>query len=439
MSTAPNRTPAEEAYLSGFSEEQGGWLASQRRAGHAAFGELGLPHRRIEAWKYTDLRTLVDGAYPPLTEATLVDVDQVQELAKQSIFAELDRSIAIFVDGRFRRELSNLPEDEAIEVYSVADSPESAPEWISGNLGKIVPQSDDAVAALNIAYMIDGAAIRVSGEAAKPIELIFVQTGSEPRTITVRNLIVVEDDASCEIYESHVAPAGTRYFNNIVTEVKLGDRATLDHVKVQAESLEAIHLANLHALLGAEAKLNSFTATTGGRVSRQQGFVEYAGEHTEAQISGAYLLGGKQHGDTTLVVDHAVPNCTSREMFKIVLDDYARGVFQGKVCVRPHAQKTDGKQMAQALLLAPDAEFDSKPELEIFADDVVCGHGATAGELDEELLFYLRARGIPKDQAMALLVAAFVGEAFEEVETKAVRDALNEMATNWLTSHKKSA
>ena len=438
MSTAPNRTPAEEAFLSSFSEDQSGWLASKRREGHAAFGELGLPHRRIEAWKYTDLRNLVDGAYPPLTEAALVDVEQVQGLAGQSIFAGLERSVAIFVDGRFRRELSNLPDDKAIEVFSIADSPESAPDWISENLGKIVPQSDDAVSALNIAYMTDGAAIRVSGAVEAPLELVFVQTGAEPRTISVRNLIVVEDDASCEIFESHIAPAGTHYLNNIVTELRLGDRAKLDHVKVQAESLDAIHLANLHALLGAEAKLNSFTATTGGRVSRQQGFIEYAGEHTDAQVSGAYMLGGKQHGDTTLVVDHAVPNCTSRELFKIVLDDFARGVFQGKVCVRPHAQKTDGKQMAQALLLAPDAEFDSKPELEIFADDVVCGHGATAGELDEELLFYLRARGIPKDEAMGLLVAAFVGEAFEEVENEAVRDALNEMATGWLTSHKKS-
>ncbi len=438
MSTASRKTPAEEAYLAGFADTQCGWLASKRREGHAAFGELGLPHRRIEAWKYTDLRTLVDGAYPPLTEASLVDVEQVQHLAKQSIFSEMDRAVAVFVDGRFRRELSDLPEDGAVQVFSIADSPESAPDWISENLGKIVPQSDDAVSALNIAYMMDGAAIRVSGEASKPLELLCIQTGSEARTITTRNLIVLDDEAACEIFESHIAPGGTRYFNNTVTEVKLGDKASFNHVKVQSESLEAIHLANMHALLGAEANLNSFTATIGARVSRQQGFIEYAGEHTEAQISGAYLLGGKQHGDTTLVVDHAVPNCISREMFKLVLDDYARGVFQGKVSVRPHAQKTDGKQMAQALLLAPDAEFDSKPELEIFADDVVCGHGATAGELDEDLLFYLRARGIPKDEAMALLVAAFIGEAVEEVGNEAVRDALNQLATNWLTSHKKS-
>ncbi|MEM7430088.1 MAG: Fe-S cluster assembly protein SufD [Pseudomonadota bacterium] len=439
MSTAPNRTPAEEAYISSFEDAQSGWLASKRREGHAAFGELGLPHRRIEAWKFTDLRRLVDGAYPPLTDASLVDVDQVQQLAKQSIFSGIERATAVFVDGRFRRELSKLPEDEALEVFSIADSPDSAPSWISDNLGQIVPQADDAVSALNIAYMIDGAAIRVSGQANAPLELIFIQTGAEARTITTRNLVILDDNAASEIYESHIAPAGTRYFNNIVTEVKLGDGARLDHVKVQAESAEAIHLSNLHALLGGDAKLNSFTATVGARVSRQQGFIEYAGENTEAQVSGAYLLAGKQHGDTTLVVDHAVPNCTSRELFKIVLDDYARGVFQGKVCVRPHAQKTDGKQMAQALLLAPDAEFDSKPELEIFADDVVCGHGATAGELDEDLLFYLRARGIPKDEAMGLLVAAFVGEAFEEVESEPVREALGEMAASWLTSHKKGA
>lgn len=442
MTASPNRTPAEEAFVDGFAAAEAAlpsaeWL--KRKQALVAFNELGLPHRRIEAWKYTDLRNLVDGAYPAQIEATLVDVDQVQELAARSIFAGIDRSTAVFVDGRFRSELSALPEKGAIEVLSLSDNLADAPRWVSENLGSVVPQADDAVSALNMAYMSDGAAIRVSGKCEQPLELVFVHSSGEPRTVSQRVLIVVDDEASCEIYETHVSPANGRYVSNVVTEVVLGDKATFDHVKTQSDGAEAIHLANLHAKLGAEAKFNSFSATSGARVSRQQAFVEYAGEHTDANISGVYLLSGKQHGDSTLVVDHAVPNCTSREMFKLVLDDSARGVFQGKVSVRPHAQKTDGKQMAQALLLSANAEFDSKPELEIFADDVVCGHGATAGDLDEDLLFYLRARGIPKDKAMALLIAAFVGEAVEEVSSEAVRDALNEMATNWLTTHKTGA
>lgn len=441
--TAPlNRTAAEEAFVSGFADAEAAlpsadWL--KRKQALAAFTELGLPHRRIEAWKYTDLRNLVDGAYPARTDITLVDVEQVQSLAARSIFASIARSTAVFVDGMFRSELSSLPEDGAIEVLSLADGLADAPAWVSNTIGAVVPQSDDAVSALNLAYMSDGAAIHVSGKCAQPLELVFVHSSADPHTVSVRNLIVLDDEAECEIFETHVAPSAARYVSTAVTEVVLGNKAVFNHVKTQNDGLNAIHLSNMHAKLGAEALFSSFSATSGARVSRQQAFVEYAGEHTEANISGVYLLAGKQHGDSTLVIDHAVPNCISREMFKLVLDDQSRGVFQGKVTVRPHAQKTDGKQMAQALLLGPDAEFDSKPELEIFADDVVCGHGATAGELDEDLLFYLRARGIPKDQAMALLIAAFVGEAVEEVGNEAVRDALNEMATNWLTTHKTGA
>lgn len=439
MSIAQNKTPAEEAYLSGFADSDADWLASKRREGIAAFGELGLPHWRIEAWKYTDLRNLIDGSYPPLMEATLVDVDVIQKLSDRSIFSAVDRATAVFVDGRFRAELSNLNEVEGLEVLSIADCGDTAPVWVSQNLGTIVPQADDAVSALNLAYMNDGAAIRVDGKIDQPLELVFMHAGNDAHTMTCRNLVLVEDGASCELLETHVSAVQARYLSNIVTEVKLGDSASLDHVKTQAESQDAIHLANFHALLGTEAKLNSFIATTGARVSRNQGFIEFTGEHTEANVSGTYLLANKQHGDTTLIVDHAVPHCTSREVFKLVLDDQSKGIFQGKVAVRQIAHKTDGKQMAQALLLGLEAEFNSKPELEIFADDVVCGHGATAGELDEDLLFYLRARGIPKDQAMALLIAAFVGEAFEEVSSEQIREALNEMATNWLISHKTGA
>ncbi len=442
MNASPNRTAEEEAVVSGFADAEAAlpsadWL--KRKQALAAFNELGLPHRRIEAWKYTDLRNLVDGAYPAQTDVTLVDVEQVQELAARSIFTSIDRATAVFVDGRFRSELSSLPEGGAIEVLSLSDSLADAPSWVSDNIGAVVPQSDDAVSALNLAYMSDGAAIHVTGKCEQPLELVFVHSSGDPRTVSLRNLIVVDDGAECEIFETHVARVAARYVSTMVTEIVLGDNAVFNHVKTQRDGMDAIHLANMHAKLGAHARFNSFSATSGARVSRQQAFVEYAGEHTEANISGVYLLADKQHGDSTLVVDHAVPNCVSREMFKLVLDDHARGIFQGKVTVRPHAQKTDGKQMAQALLLAPDAEFDSKPELEIFADDVVCGHGATAGDLDEDLLFYLRARGIPKDQAMALLIAAFVGEAVEEVSSEAVRVALNEMATNWLTTHKTGA
>ncbi len=195
-----------------------------------------------------------------------------------------------------------------------------------------------------------------------------------------------------------------------------------------------MHVFTLMAAVGAHARFNEFLFTTGGSVVRNQAFVHFGGEGTIASIRGANLLKGRQHADTTLVVDHAVANCTSREVFKSVLDEEARNVFQGKITVRPHAQKTDAKMSTHALLLSDKAEADNKPELEIFADDVQCGHGATSGALDEDLLFYLKARGIPPKEAEALLIQAFVGEAVEGIEHAGLRDALIDHVVAWVAT-----
>ncbi|MEM8687947.1 MAG: hypothetical protein AAGF81_11495, partial [Pseudomonadota bacterium] len=222
MSAHANRTPAEESFVSGFAAAEAAlpsadWL--KRKQAFAAFSEMGLPHRRIEAWKYTDLRNLMDGAYPAQIETTLVDVEQVQSLAQQSIFSDISRSTAVFVDGRFRSELSSLPENGAIELLAISDAAENAPGWLSDTLGTVVPQQDDAVSALNTAYLSDGAAIRVTGESKEPLELVFVHSDSQPRTISQRVLVVVEAGASCELFETHVAPADARYVSTVVTEV----------------------------------------------------------------------------------------------------------------------------------------------------------------------------------------------------------------------------
>jgi Fe-S cluster assembly protein SufD len=207
-------------------------------------------------------------------------------------------------------------------------------------------------------------------------------------------------------------------------------------VKADLESAEAIHLAHAHMTLGRNAGLRDFTLTAGARVSRQNGTYEFRGEGGDARISGSYLLSGKQHADTRLLVDHCVPRCTSRELFKCVMDESARGVFQGKVVVERDAQKTDGKQSSHALLLSPSAEFDAKPELEIYADDVICGHGATSGDIDENQLFYLRSRGITEAEAKSMLIAAFVEEAFEAIGHDGIRAALSAFAASWLITHR---
>jgi Fe-S cluster assembly protein SufD len=286
---------------------------------------------------------------------------------------------------------------------------------------------------MNTAFMAGGVGIRIAAAATveTPIEIVSIVTKGEPRTLAGRVVLVVEDGASAAIIETHLGAPGA-YVNSSVTEAFVGANARLDRLKVQLDGEQAIHLANCHVQLKEGAILRDCTVTQGGATTRQQGFITFAGSHADAKIAGAYLLRGKQHCDTRLVVDHRVPNCISREVFKCIIDEAARGIFQGKVIVQRDAQKTDGKQSSHGLLLSPTAEFDAKPELEIYADDVVCGHGATAGDLDEDLVFYLRTRGIPLREARALLVSAFAAEAFEDIAHDQIRDRLEQLSREWL-------
>lgn len=430
MNIALPKTKAESAYLEAFATGTGGpgWLAHIRRQGHESFAAHGLPHRRLEDWKWTDLRQIVDRAYPPAAggEASAHEIDS---LLARSPFAGVARARLVFVNGVWDEGRSQFPASGDIEVVRLGyDRP---PRWLAE---AVKVNGSDPVAALNAAFASDGAALRVApgATADAPIELLFISTAGEAATYTTRNIIVVEDGASATLIETHIG-ASCAYLTNSLTEARLGTGARLDRIKVEAEGPQAIHLANFHAEVGEDASLRDFTLTTGGRAIRQQGFVTLAGEGADVKISGAYLLGGSQHADTRLLVDHAVPHGTSRELFKCVMDGSARGIFQGKVVVRPGAQKTDGKQSSHGLLLSGTAEFDAKPELEIFADDVVCGHGATSGELDETMLFYLKSRGIPDAEAKSLLIAAFVGEALDEIDHEAIRDVLTGLTAEWLT------
>jgi Fe-S cluster assembly protein SufD len=290
------------------------------------------------------------------------------------------------------------------------------------------------VVALNTALMTGGAAIRIGAEMTldKPIHLVELDGKGDPATTVTRNVVIAEPGSSATLIESFAGLGMRGLQRNAVTEIRVGDKAALRHVKLERDGEDALHLSTALIELAGDARYDAFQFSTGASLSRSQGYLAFMGEHSAADISGAFLMRGQQHCDTTLLVEHRVPHCLSRELFKGVLDNEARGVFQGKIIVSPGAQKTDGKQMAGALLLSELAEFDSKPELEIFADDVVCGHGSTSGQIDEELLFYLEARGIPEAEARALLIQAFVGEALEKVEDEALRDALAHASAAWL-------
>jgi Fe-S cluster assembly protein SufD len=408
-------------------------LSALREQAFHRFDAAGLPHRRVEEWKFTDLRTLMRDAKPlagvPDAAAKARAGDAGRALAQM-----IDARRFVFIDGVFAPDLSDLAGLEAgLSIGSMAQALAQGDADVTARLGQVVPTEDVAVA-LNTAFMGDGAVIRVASNAsiARPLHLVFVNAGERPASVFVRSLVVVGSGARVMLVESHEGPAGGDHQVNAALELVIGDGAHVDHVKITGQGAGVVHVASLLASVGSRARFNEFLFTTGGTVVRNQVFVRFAGEGTVAGIRGATLLSGRQHADTTVVADHVAGGSTSRETFKTVLDGEARGVVQGKIVVRPKAQKTDAKMAVHALLLSETAEADSKPELEIFADDVQCGHGATAGALDEDLLFYLKARGIPPKEAEALLIQAFVGEAIEGIEDAGLRDALSEQVSIWL-------
>ncbi len=422
MTVTLMKTPAETAFADAFKAD--GALAQVRKTAFEQFAETGLPHRRMEDWKWTDLRQIISRALPPAA-GTRADAKAIDALAASTPFADVARGRLVFVDGQYDAARSTVP--AGVEFFTLADA----------GSDRLAAGSTDPIAALNMAFMSDGAVLtfKAGSNVDTPIELLFVTTGAQAASYATRNVIVVEDGASATLIETHIGGKGD-YLHNAVTQIHVGENARLDRVKVQEEGLEGIHLSNAEVHLAASAHFKDFTLTMGGRATRQQGFITFEGEGSESHVSGAYLLTGKQHCDTRLVIDHAVPQCTSRELFKCVMDQAARGIFQGKAIVRRDAQKTDGNQSSHALLLSDEAEFDAKPELEIYADDVVCGHGATSGDLDENHLFYLKARGIPEQTAKSMLIGAFAAEAFDDVESDAIREVLTGLAEGWLERRK---
>jgi Fe-S cluster assembly protein SufD len=422
MTVAITRTKAEQGFTQNFEAAAtqlpgGPAVAAARRAAIGAFAALGLPHRRLEAWKYTDLRSALKDALPAAVGAgralpTAAQIDTALEA-----FAELDVHRLVFVDGVYAPGLSAQGTLAGLSFAPLAAwlaKPEGA---VTDGLAAAAEQ--DAVVALNTAFMSDGAVIDIARgvKLAKPLLLLFIRSAGEARLISTRNLLSLGAEARATLIEAHLnLPGAAAGQSNALSELTIGEGAELAHVKLTLAGQAESHLATWRPRLGAGASYRAFQFTAGTGLVRNGVALTFAGEGAKADVSGCFLGRGSEHIDSTLVIDHAQAGCESRELFKGVLADRARGVFQGKVIVRPDAQKTDGKQMAQVLMLSEDAEFDSKPELEINADDVVCGHGSTSAEIDEDLLFYFRARGIGKEQARALLIESFIGEAIDKVE-----------------------
>jgi len=429
----------EQPYGELFAEARGrlpgdGLVASARKAAFDDFAARGLPHRRIEEWKYTDLRALLR------TVAPLAPSPEKAALARAAVAVKalgIDGTQKfVLVDGVFVPQLSDVNGlEKGVSVRTLRDALEDKDNAVRADLLRTTVASD-AMISLNAALATDGMVIDVADGVTltKPLHIVHVATSSETSHVT-RSLVKIGKGAKATLVESFAAADGAKAYqahDSIV--VWLGDDAALEHVRLMEDALDAANITTGIFTLGARTRLNSFGLTRGGAVSRYQGFITFAGEGSELATNGVNLLGNRRLGDTTLVVDHTVPNCVSREVFRAVLDDQAHSVFQGRIIVRQIAQKTDGKMMTRALLLSDECEADNKPELEIFADDVACGHGATAGAIDEELLFYLRARGLPEKEAQGLLIAAFVGEAIESIVDDGLRDIAISTAERWLAA-----
>ncbi|QYX55449.1 Fe-S cluster assembly protein SufD [Roseovarius sp. SCSIO 43702] len=419
----PQKQEATEARIKALSMPEGGvWAGEARAAALARVRKSGLPARRDEYWKFTRPDSLVE---PEAPRAALFDAGD------ETVFGGVDALKLVFVDGAFDAEASDDPTLEGVRIERFADAMAKDIHWARDLYGALEERGqshvDRPLAALNTAFAPDGILLHVTGRASKPVHLIY-HHASETSDAMLHHVVKLEEGAEITLLES--GPAAARF--NAVMEVDVGDEASFHHVRVQGRDHERRAVTHLFGRLGRESAFKSFTMTANGVMTRNEAVLELTGDDASAHIAGAAMGDGDFHQDDTVFVTHDAERCESRQVFKKVLRNGATGVFQGKILVKPGAQKTDGYQISQSLLLDGDSQFLAKPELEIYADDVACSHGSTSGAIDEDALFYLQARGIPREIATDLLTLAFLAEAVEEIADEALRDEVVVLLEGWL-------
>jgi len=409
------------------------WLEALRTEAVARIRHNGLPTRKLEAWKFTSLGALERIAFRP------ADGDAAPRLDKAALAAlrlTPQCHLAVFVNGRFRADLSDLaylPEGSSVTSLTKAGEADlrvltAAPEIASD------PRARGLVD-LNTAFMTDGAVIHLGpGATLDPIQLLFVALpGGEPQVFQPRNLIAAAAGSSATVLETYASLGEGVYWTNAASRVLVARNAVLRHYKLQAEAPAAYHTAETSVCLDEAAAYRMFVLSQGAGLARNEIYVALAAAEVEARLSGATLARDAQHLDTTIRIDHAMPNGSSTQAFRSVVDDRAHAVFQGRIRVAPGAQKTDAQQLSRSLLLSTTAGADTKPELEILADDVKCSHGAAVGDLDKEALFYLRARGLGESEARRILIDAFIGELIAAVESEPARQYFRQAFDGWLS------
>lgn len=412
---------ATDARLAALELPAGGWAEAARQDAVTRVQSMGLPSARDEYWKYTRPDTLVQ---PDAPQAATFHTDETP------VFGDVDRLKIVFVDGVFDADASDDLAMEHVTIDRLADGPDI--HWAKELYGVLEARGQVPVqrplAALNTAFATDGVLIHVTGKAPKPISLIY-RHESDTSDAILHHVVKVESGAELTILEN--GPAAARF--NKCMEIDIADGGTLHHVRAQGRDHQRRAATAMFARLGSESVFKSFTLTANGVLTRNEMVVELTGDDAIAHVAGACVGDGDFHHDDTVFITHDALNCESRQVFKKVLRNGATGVFQGKILVKEGAQKTDGYQISQSLLLDDDSQFLAKPELEIYADDVACSHGSTSGAIDEEGLFYLRSRGIEEGPATDLLTIAFLAEAVMEIEDESLQDEINGRVEAWLS------
>ncbi len=426
-SPAQNAVARYVELFAGFEREHpaSNWLANLRRQSIESFQKLGFPTVRDEEWKYTDITPMANLATLPSFKAELNGL--ATQLPQNLPFGDVSAHLLTFVNGHFAPELSRLETlPDGVTVSSLAAEFANQNEVLQERFGKTIDAGNETFAALNTAFAQDGAFIKIGSnlEVSTPIHLLFLSHGDQIGISHPRNLFLIGDNSSATIIETFASTGEGVYFTNAITEIVAGKNARLEHIKVQSESEKAFHVGSMQISAARDSNVRSHCVNFGGRLVRNNATAVMGDEGCEVTLNGLVVAKDWQHIDNHTAMDHAMPHCQSHENYVHVLDGHSNGVFNGKIFVRLDAQKTDAKQSNRTLLMSPDAQINAKPQLEIFADDVKCTHGATIGQLDDDALFYLRARGIPEKQARAILIRAFANASLDGIPVEDLRQKL---------------
>ena len=413
------------------------WLQPVRKAGLASFADQGFPTLADEDWRFTNVTPIAKLNFH-LAAPVAVNGAEATVLA-ESVFAGLPGHRLVFVNGFFCAKLSSLkPLAGGVRMESLSAAMANNSALIEKHLGQYAHNPGNAFAALNQAFFSDGAFIfvPVGVTVAEPVQLIYISSAKNPgEAILPRNLIIAEANSQLTVVESYLSSANVAYLTNAVTEIFAGDHAFVEHIKVQDEAVSAFHIATIAGEFGRASNVNVHSFALGAKLSRNNIRTKLAGEGLECILNGLYLTRDEQLADHHMIVEHAQPHCASHEYFNGILDDKSKGVFHGRIYVHPIAQKTDAKQTNKNLLLSDDATADTKPQLEIYADDVKCTHGATIGQLNEESIFYLRSRGLDTETAKRMLVHAFAGEIIERIKCEPARAVIDRLVWDRLEAN----